>query len=80
MSQLLSVALLFLATALSAASATGFTTYTTADGLAFDQVRWIMQDGDGALWFATDGGGVSRYDGEQWITPTTDDGLAYNEV
>ena len=80
MSQLLSVALLLLATALSAASATGFTTYTTADGLAFDQVRWIMQDGDGALWFATDGGGVSRYDGEQWITLTTDDGLAYNEV
>ncbi len=30
------------------------------------------------LWFGTDGGGVSRYDGETFTTFTTQDGLANN--
>jgi sugar lactone lactonase YvrE len=34
---------------------------------------------DGALWFGT-GAGVSRFDGPTWITYTTDDGLADNDV
>jgi ligand-binding sensor domain-containing protein len=37
--------------------------YTTADGLASDQVLRLMIDGTGYLWLAT-WGGVNRFDGE----------------
>jgi ligand-binding sensor domain-containing protein len=35
---------------------------------------------DGALWFGTQYGGVSRFDGARWTTYTTKDGLASNRV
>ena len=66
-----------------------WTTYTTDDGLGNDKVASIAVTSDGALWFGTYGGGVSRFDGETlraepqgeaWITYTTDDGLAGNDV
>lgn len=44
------------------------TRLTTADGLAANNVTSILQDADGALWFATVGG-VSRYDARTWQTP-----------
>ncbi|MBM4430704.1 MAG: hypothetical protein FJ026_10215, partial [Chloroflexi bacterium] len=44
------------------------TRLTTADGLAANNVTSIIQDTDGALWFATVGG-VSRYDARTWQTP-----------
>ena len=55
-----------------------WTTFTTADGLADNNVRAIYESRDGALWFGT-GGGVSRYD-VTWKTFTTADGLADNHV
>jgi len=64
-------------------------TYTTDDGLAHNRVSAIAVAADGALWFGTGGGGVSRFDGqtlraepqdEAWTTYTTDDGLAGNFV
>lgn len=39
-----------------------FTNFTTAQGLANNKVRSIIEDNNGNIWFATDGG-VSRYDG-----------------
>ncbi len=58
---------------------THWTTYTTEDGLASNEVRSIIQTRDGAMWFGTAGGnGISRFDGETWTTYTTDDGLASN--
>lgn len=39
--------------------------YTTADGLASNDVRAIEEDKDGNLWFATNKG-VNYYDGENW--------------
>ncbi len=45
------------------------------DGLPSGGIRAILQDQRGYLWFATDGG-VSRYDGEGFVTFTTEDGLA----
>ena len=51
-----------------------------ADGLPDPSVAAILQDRDGALWFATNGGGVSRYDGESFTTFTTADGLASDKV
>jgi signal transduction histidine kinase len=56
-----------------------WTTFTTADGLAHNRVKWITQDREGNLWFGT-AGGVSRYDGKSWTTFTTADGLAGNWV
>jgi len=45
----------------------------------------ILEDREGYLWFGTQGGGVSRYeargpDGEQFVTFTTEDGLANSNV
>ena len=51
-----------------------------ADGLPDPSVAAILQDRDGALWFATNGGGISRYDGETFTTFTTADGLASDHV
>ena len=40
----------------------------------------ITEDNTGNLWFGTDGGGVSRYDGKSFSTFTTAQGLANNYV
>jgi transcriptional regulator with PAS, ATPase and Fis domain len=51
-----------------------------ADGLACsNSVSHIAQDRGGALWFGTVGG-LSRYDGQRFVTYTTEDGLADNKV
>ena len=42
-----------------------FRIFTTADGLAYDTVKDIVEDKTGTLWFAT-GFGVSQYDGENF--------------
>ncbi len=54
--------------------------YTSLDGLAFDVVLDINGTPDGIVWFATGGGGVSRYDGKEFINLTMKDGLAHNSV
>ena len=54
--------------------------YTYLDGLGSNHVRPIYQDRDGYLWFGTNNGGVSQYDGEKFVNFTTDDGLADNSV
>jgi ligand-binding sensor domain-containing protein/serine phosphatase RsbU (regulator of sigma subunit) len=61
-----------------------FTTYTSDDGLAMDEIAYghksSICDSKGNLWFATTGGGVSKYDGNSFSTFTTKQGLAYNAV
>ena len=54
--------------------------YTYLDGLGNNNVRPIYQDREGFLWFGTYNGGVSRYDGAEFVNFTTDDGLAANSV
>ena len=61
-----------------------WTTYTTEEGLAHNEVRTVMQAQDGAMWFGT-ANGISRFDPslpeqEAWTTYTTADGLPYNSV
>lgn len=46
-----------------------FQNFTTADGLANNEISVILQDQAGDLWIGTggpasDGGGISRYDGQ----------------
>ena len=45
-------------------------TYTVADGLVGPIVPVIFQDSRGALWFGSDRGGVSRYDGNTFVPYT----------
>jgi len=61
--------------------------YGTADGLASEDItalafapdgapsEWRLLRESGTLWVATRGGGVSRFDGEDWLTYTEADGL-----
>ncbi len=55
-------------------------TYDTLDGLARDAVIDIYRDPDGVMWFATETGGISRYDGKTFANFTTEDGLVNNHV
>lgn len=57
-----------------------FTAYTTDDGLALDQVYCSYTDSKGHLWFGTNGGGVSRFDGRKFTNFTKLHGLASNVV
>ncbi len=57
-----------------------FTTYNTDNGLALDQVYCCYKDKRGNLWFGTNGGGASRYDGKEFTNYTTAQGLANNII
>jgi ligand-binding sensor domain-containing protein len=53
--------------------------YDTRDGLAGSVVYDAIQDHEGFMWFATDNG-LSRFDGKNFKTFTTKDGLPDNEI
>jgi hypothetical protein len=55
-------------------------TYDVVRGLADNnQIRKILFDPDGSVWFAT-AGGASRFDGQEFINFTTHDGLPDDDV
>ncbi|MBI1925416.1 sigma 54-interacting transcriptional regulator [Candidatus Poribacteria bacterium] len=54
--------------------------YNYFNGLANNSVNAIHYASDGAIWFGTYGGGVSRCDGKEFVNLTTADGLANNDV
>lgn len=58
----------------------GWTTFTTADGLASNDVRALGMDADGTAWFATSAGASRRQVNGAWQTFTTADGLVDNDV
>ena len=55
-------------------------TYGVTDGLAALDVWVVFRDRDGILWFGTEGGGVSRFDGNRWTSFSANDGLVDNSV
>lgn len=57
-----------------------FTTYNTEQGLALSCVRCGYEDKMGNMWFGTEGGGLSRYDGKSFTNFTTAQGLSNNLV
>ncbi|MBC6365639.1 sensor histidine kinase [Algoriphagus sp. AK58] len=57
-----------------------FRTYSTDDGLALDAVNCALLDSRGHLWFGTNGGGVSRYDGNTFTNYTSSQGLVGNTI
>ena len=54
--------------------------YTAVDGLPQSQVNMLVEDGDGYLWIATNGGGLAQFDGNAFKVYTTRDGLLSNVV
>ena len=57
-----------------------FKQFTQKQGLENVNVKCIFQDSYGYIWFATQGGGVSRFDGTKFKTYTKQDGLVGNDV
>lgn len=57
-----------------------FQTISVNDGLPHGQVHDIHQTEDGYIWMATNGGGLSRYNGRNFKTYTTEDGLPNNAI
>ena len=48
--------------------------------LTLNDISAFYQDRDGFYWFGTNAGGIYRYDGNQFVNFTTNDGLAKNDV
>jgi serine phosphatase RsbU (regulator of sigma subunit) len=75
--------ILWLATSRGAVRYDGknLTTYTRKeDGFLVDNVRDVIEDSRGNIWFATRGGGTVRYDGETFHNRTTKNGWAHNNI
>jgi hypothetical protein len=56
-----------------------FKMYSTADGLAHDNINKIVPDSRGFLWFCT-GEGLSRFDGYQFKNYTQEQGLPHRSI
>ena len=54
--------------------------YNTEQGLALSTINCSFTDKTGTLWFGTNGGGVSRFDGKSFTNFTTEQGLVNNNV
>jgi ligand-binding sensor domain-containing protein/serine phosphatase RsbU (regulator of sigma subunit) len=57
-----------------------FRNFNVEDGLAQSQVLSICQDRNGNIWFGTNSGGASRYDGNKFVTFSENDSLVNNVV
>lgn len=57
-----------------------FRNYSVAQGLGSSSINHIFQDSKGYIWFATQGGGASRFDGKNFKNFTRADGLISNDV
>lgn len=54
--------------------------YDRRNGLEHDNVKVIFEDREKNLWIGTDGGGMYKFSGEQFVGYTTKEGLASNIV
>ena len=57
-----------------------FSSFNKLQGLKHGSIRCLLEDKSGNLWFGTDGGGVSKYDGERFTHFTEKEGLSNNTV
>ena len=64
----------------SFAQAYDFRNFNVEDGLAQSQILSMCQDHNGNIWFGTNNGGVSRYDGNRFTNITENDSLINNVV
>lgn len=56
------------------------TNYSIIDGIPQSQVTSLVEDNLGYLWIGTMGGGLARFDGEEFVVYTTLDGLFSNVI
>jgi ligand-binding sensor domain-containing protein/tetratricopeptide (TPR) repeat protein len=63
----------------ASASFSPWSHFDRTSGLVDNTVQAIVLDGEGRLWVGTRGG-VSRFDGEQWLNLTSADGLPDNDI
>jgi signal transduction histidine kinase/ligand-binding sensor domain-containing protein len=54
--------------------------FTTADGLANDQIRALYRDPDGTIWIGTFGGGLSAFQDGRFYKFTARDGLLSDNI
>lgn len=54
--------------------------YIPKNGLASSIVLNVFQDSKGYIWFATQGGGVSKFNGKEFKNFTKNDGLLSNDI
>jgi signal transduction histidine kinase/ligand-binding sensor domain-containing protein len=71
---------LFLIPALVYAQQYGFRNFSLEDGLPQTEVQALLQDSRGIIWVGTNGGGLSRFNGNTFQTYTTRDGMPDNIV
>lgn len=57
-----------------------FKQYSVGDGLAQSQVYALLEDHDGYIWMGTQGGGISKFDGQDFINYSTKDGISNNYI
>ncbi|MGB3946626.1 MAG: two-component regulator propeller domain-containing protein [Bacteroidia bacterium] len=57
-----------------------FINYTVESGLSQDQVLAVCQDDEGVMWFGTNGGGITKYNGINYEYITDKDGLTDNLI
>ena len=57
-----------------------FKRYSVEEGLSQSSVYCLLQDSRGYIWMGTDGGGVSRFDGQKFETFNKTNGLTGNTV
>lgn len=57
-----------------------FQTYSVDEGLTHSEVSKVFQDSRGFIWCTTNGGGVSRFDGSEFVNWDTQAGLSHNIV
>ena len=57
-----------------------FKNYTVVNGLGSSSINNIFQDSRGYIWFATQGGGASHFNGKEFKNFTKKDGLVDNDV
>jgi signal transduction histidine kinase/ligand-binding sensor domain-containing protein len=58
----------------------GFRNFSLEDGLPQTEVQALLQDSRGIIWVGTNGGGLSRFNGNTFQTFTTHDGMPDNIV
>jgi ligand-binding sensor domain-containing protein len=73
--------ILFITTFITTSALSGrggfWQTYQYLDGLSDNRVYAIHQERDGNIWFGTERGDVSRFDGKEWTIYPSKDGLAH---
>jgi hypothetical protein len=57
-----------------------FSSFSKLQGLKHRTIRCMLQDKSGNVWFGSDGGGVSRYDGKNFTHITEQQGLPNNFI